>query len=171
MSREQIEHLLTRLINRLISAMATAPVDDQAAVEVAVELLTHGLTEPRGMGRSIEVLAEGLPRLAELQEVDQARTAVLRMLASLASGYAEALQQRTSDEQKQATQALVQAKQVAELELRICETRFREIFSTSAVGLAISTFDGTVVTANRAFAEIVGLMPVDRRGAARSLTG
>jgi diguanylate cyclase (GGDEF)-like protein/PAS domain S-box-containing protein len=166
MPREQIENLLARLIDRLVSAVTTAPGDDQAALEVAIELLAHGLTDPRSIGHSIEVLAEGLPRLTDLHELDQPRTAVLRMLASLASGYAEALQQRTVDQLELATQALLQAKQDAELELRICETRFREIFFTSAVGIAISTFDGTVVTANRAFADIVGLPPVDLIGAA-----
>lgn len=166
MSEEKPEQLLERLVNRLVAAIAEVPVDEQAAREVAVELLSHGLTESRGIGRSIEVLAEGLPRLAEVHELHQRDTAVLAALAALASGYAEALRQRTLDEQQQATLALQRATQEAELELRICEARFREIFSTSAVGIAISTFDGMVVTANQAFADIVGRIPVDIIGTA-----
>ncbi len=155
------EHLLAGLINRLAAAVVTVPVDEQAAAEVASELVEHGLTEPSSIGRSIEVLAEGLPRLPDLREIQHRGTAVARVLGSLSSGYAEALRQHTLDGQRLAMQALQQAKQEAELELRICETRFREIFFTSAVGIAISTFDGTVVTANRAFADIVGRLPVD----------
>lgn len=162
MSEERLE----QLINRLVTAIADVPVDEPAALDVATELVAHGLTESRGIGRSIEVLAEGLPRLAELHELQQRDTAVLRVLAALASGYAEALRQHTLEEQHAATRALRRAAQEAELELRICETRFREIFSTSAVGIAISTFHGTVVTANRAFADIVGRVPVDIIGAA-----
>jgi diguanylate cyclase (GGDEF)-like protein/PAS domain S-box-containing protein len=163
MPGERPEQLLEQLINRLITAIVAVPVDEQAAFEVAAELVARGLTESRGIGHSIEVLAEGLPRLAEVHQRD---TAVLRALASLASGFAEALRQHTLDEQEQATQALLRAKQDAELELQICEARFREIFFTSAVGIAISTFDGTVVTANRAFADIVGRVPVDIIGMA-----
>jgi diguanylate cyclase (GGDEF)-like protein/PAS domain S-box-containing protein len=160
------ERLLAELIRQLAAAMAATPVDEQAAADVATELVAHGLTDPRDFGRSIEVLAEGLPHLTDLPEVHQRSIAVRRVLALLVSGYAEALRQHTLDGQLRAMQALRRAKQEAELELRICETRFREIFFTSAVGIAISTFDGTVVAANRAFADIVGRVPADVIGEA-----
>ncbi|MGH3695007.1 MAG: EAL domain-containing protein [Pseudonocardiaceae bacterium] len=166
MPGEGPEHLLTGLISRLAAAAAAVPVDEQAAAEVAGELVAHGLIEPRCIGHSIEVLAQGLPQLSDLREIPQRGTAVTRVLGSLSSGYAEALRQHTLAGQRLAMQALRQAKQEAELELRICETRFREIFFTSAVGIAISTFDGTVVVANRAFADIVARVPVDIIGAA-----
>jgi diguanylate cyclase (GGDEF)-like protein/PAS domain S-box-containing protein len=164
-SGQQTEQLLAQLVTRLAAAATAVPVDDQAAVDVAAELIVHGLTEPQYIGTSIEILAEGLPRLAELREVHRREVAVLRVLASMAGGYAQAHRQHTLDAQDQATQALQRARHEAELELRICETRFREIFSTSAVGIAISTFDGTVVTANPAFADIVHRVPVDIIGA------
>jgi diguanylate cyclase (GGDEF)-like protein/PAS domain S-box-containing protein len=164
-SGRETEQFLARLVTQLAAAAAAAPVDDQAAVEVAAELVAHGLTESGGIGTSIEVLAEGLPRLAELQDVRRCDIAVLRVLASLAGGYAQAHRKRTLDEQDAATKALQRAGHEAELELRICETRFREIFFTSAVGIAISTFDGTVVTANPAFADMVHRVPVDIIGA------
>jgi diguanylate cyclase (GGDEF)-like protein/PAS domain S-box-containing protein len=162
---QQTEQLFTRLVTQLATAVAAVPVDDQAPLEVAAELVTHGLIEPRSLGASIEVLAEGLPQLAELRDVNQPGTAVRRVLASLASGYAETYRQYILDEQEATTQALRQARHEAELELRICETRFREIFFTSAVGIAISTFDGTVVTANPAFADLVHRSPADVIGA------
>jgi PAS domain S-box-containing protein/diguanylate cyclase (GGDEF)-like protein len=163
---KEVEQLLGRLINRLVMAVTATPVDEQVTTEVAAELVAHGLTGARSLGRSIEVLADGLPRLAELRDVDRLDAAALRVLAMLASGYAGALRQRALDEQEHVTQALLRAKQDSELELRLCEGRFRAIFSTSAVGIAISTFDGTVLTANRAFAEIVGRAPADLIGTA-----
>jgi diguanylate cyclase (GGDEF)-like protein/PAS domain S-box-containing protein len=45
------------------------------------------------------------------------------------------------------------------------ENRFREVFWASTVGLAISTFNGIVVVANHAFAEVVGLPQADLIGA------
>ncbi len=164
-SDQQTEQLFTQLVTQLATAVAAVPVDHQAAVEVAAELACHGLIQPRNLGASMQVLVQGLPRLAELQDVDQRDTAVLHILASLAGGYAESYRQCVLNEQEATTHALQQAKHEAELELRICETRFREIFFTSAVGIAISTFEGTVVTANPAFADLVHRSPVDVIGA------
>ncbi|HEV7452073.1 MAG TPA: EAL domain-containing protein [Pseudonocardiaceae bacterium] len=165
MSGDEVEQLLTRLINRLVAAVAGVPVDERAAIEVAAELVAHDLTGSSSIGRSIEVLGEGLPRLAELH-VGRGDAAVVRVLGALAGGYAGALRQRTLDEQNQVTQALLQAKLDAERDLQVSETRFRRIFSEAPVGIAISDLDGTVVAANRAFAGMVGRTPDDLIGAA-----
>ncbi len=165
-SGDQLEQLLARLIERLVTAVASDPVDEQAVSEVAAELVAHDLTGSNGIGRSIEVLGGGLPRLAQLQHGDRRDAAVLRVLGALAGGYAGALRQRAVAEHDQVTQALAHAKQDAEHELRVCQARLRQVFSAVSVGLAISDLDGTVVTANPAFARIVGRAPEDVIGAA-----
>jgi diguanylate cyclase (GGDEF)-like protein/PAS domain S-box-containing protein len=166
MSGEEVEQLLTRLINRLAAVVAGVPVDERVAMEVAAELVAHDLTGSSSIGRSIEVLNDGLPRLAELQHVDRCDAIVLRVLGALASGYAEALRQRTLNQQDQVTQALLRAKLKAERELLVSEARFRQVFSEAPVGIAISDLDGTVVAANQAFAGMVGRAPDDLIGAA-----
>jgi diguanylate cyclase (GGDEF)-like protein/PAS domain S-box-containing protein len=166
MSGDEIEQLLARMINRLVTAVAATPVDKQAVIKVATELVAHDLTGPNSISRSIEVLGDGLPRLAELQHLDGRDAAVTRVLGALASGYTEARRQRTLDEQDQVTQALLHAKLDTERELWISEARFRQVFAESAVGIAISDLGSTVVTANRAFAHIVGRAQADVVGAA-----
>ncbi|MGH3767839.1 MAG: EAL domain-containing protein [Pseudonocardiaceae bacterium] len=171
MSGDELEQLLTRLINRLVAAVSAAAMDEQVAIEVGAELVAHDLTGSSSISRSIEVLGDGLPRLAELHSVpgygvDGRDAAVSHVLRTLAGGYAEALRQRTLDEQHQVTQALLQAKLDTERELWISEARFRQVFSESAVGIAISDLDGTIVTVNRAFARIVGRSRDDLVGAA-----
>jgi diguanylate cyclase (GGDEF)-like protein/PAS domain S-box-containing protein len=166
MSSDEIEQLLTQLINRLVPAVAAIPVDERAAIGVAAELVRHDLTGSSSMARSIEVLANGLPRLAELQHVDQLGAAVQRVLAALAGGYAEALRQRTLDEQDQVTQALIEAKLDAERGLQVSEARFRQVFSEATVGIAIGDLDGTLVAVNRTFASMVGRVPEDLIGSA-----
>jgi diguanylate cyclase (GGDEF)-like protein/PAS domain S-box-containing protein len=156
MSGEQLEQLLARLINRLVTAVAARPMGEQVAIEVAAELVAHDLTGTGSISRSLEVLDDGLPRLAELRHVNRRDAAVSHILRILAAGYAVALRQRTLNEQHQVTHALLQAKLGTERELWISEARFRQVFSESAVGIAISDLEGTVVTANRAFARIVG---------------
>ncbi|MGH3999365.1 MAG: diguanylate cyclase domain-containing protein, partial [Pseudonocardiaceae bacterium] len=165
-SGEEVEQFLAQLINRLAQVVATAPVDAQAATKVAAELIARGLTVPHGVGRSIEVLGDGLARLTDLRDVEGRDVAVLRVLGALADGYAEALRLRALNEQEQAMRALLDGKLDAERELRVCEARFRQIFSVSAVGIAVSDLDGTLVAANRAFAGIVGRAPEDLIGAA-----
>ncbi len=101
MSGDELGQLLTRLLNRLVTAVAAAPMDGQAAAEVAAELFAHDLTGSTSISRSIEVLDDGLPRLAELRHVDGSDAAVSRALRTPAGGYAEALRQRTLEEQDQ----------------------------------------------------------------------
>ena len=166
MSGEEVEQLLAPLINRLVTAVAAEPADKQVGVEVAVVLVAHDLTGASSIGRSIEVLGDGLPRLAELQHVDRCEAAVLKVLGALAGGYAEALRQRILGEQDQVTRAVLQAKLDAERDVQVSEARFRQVFSEAEVGIAISDLDGTVVAINRVFADMVGRAPEDLVGAA-----
>lgn len=166
MSGEEVEQLLAGLIDRLLMAVAAPQVNEQAAVAVAATLVEHHVTGPRSMGRSIEVLGAGLPRLAALQRVDGLDAAVRTVLGALADGYAEALRQHTFDEQELVNQALLKAKRDTERGLRVSEARFREVFSASAVGIAITHLDGALVEANQAFADFVHRPVAELPGAA-----
>ncbi|MCU1611596.1 MAG: domain S-box/diguanylate cyclase protein, partial [Pseudonocardiales bacterium] len=106
-SGDELEQLLTCLIDRLVTAVAAAPLNEQAAIEVAAELVAHDLTGSSSISRSLEVLEDGLPQLAQLQHVGERDAAVSRVLRALAGGYAEMLRQRTLDEQAEVTQALL----------------------------------------------------------------
>ncbi|MGH4025716.1 MAG: putative bifunctional diguanylate cyclase/phosphodiesterase [Pseudonocardiaceae bacterium] len=156
MSGEEIEQLLTGLIDRLVSAVAAPQVDEQGSMRVAGALVEHHFIGPRTLGRSIEVLGDGLPRLDTLQAVSGLAAAVRKVLGALADGYAEALRQYIFNEQELVSQALLKAKRDAERGLRVSEARFREVFSASAVGIAISALGGALVEANQAFADLVG---------------
>lgn len=155
MSGEEIERLLAGLIDRLLIAVAAPQIDERAAIDVAAILVDHHFTGPHSLGRSIEVLGFGLCRLSALQRTEGLDGAVLKMLGALADGYAEALRQHTFDEQALVNQALLNAKRAAERGLRVSEARFREVFSASAVGIAISDLNGTLVDVNKAFADFV----------------
>ena len=164
MSGEEIEQLLTGLIDRLVRAVAAPQVDEQGAMGVAAELVEHHFIGPRTLGRSLEVLWDGLPRLDTLRGTPGLAAAVRKVLGALADGYAEALRQNTFNEQELVRQALLKAKRDAERGLRVSEARFREIFSASVVGIAISTLDGVLVEANQAFADLVGRPPPELVG-------
>lgn len=190
MAGEEVEQLLAGLVDRIVAAVtvpvldepavpgwdkqavpgrnkqAGPEVDEQAVFEVAGELVRHHFTGPRSVGRSIEILSEGLPRLAALRCVAGLPRVISTVLGALADGYSDALRQHTFEEQALVNQALLKAKQDAERGLRVSEARFREIFSASAVGIAISDLDGALVDANKAFATLVGRSPEELSGVA-----
>lgn len=120
-----------------------------AATNAGVALVAAHAVGQQSLLRSIEVLGVGLSLLPELVGRPGVAQAVVSVLGRIATGYAEALRRRTFEQQEDVKQAL-------ERVLRLSETRFREVFIASAVGIAISDLDGTLVRANQALAEILG---------------
>ncbi|HEY2765844.1 MAG TPA: EAL domain-containing protein [Pseudonocardiaceae bacterium] len=165
LSAAELERRLAELIDRLVTAAAAAQVDRSAVKDVAAELVGHCYIGPRSVGDSIEVLGDGLPRLECLRRRDGLSAAVLTVLGTLTGGYVEAQRQHTFDEQQGIIQALLRAKQDAERGLRVSEARFREIFSSSAVAIAISDLGGALADANQAFADLVHRDMADLAGA------
>ena len=165
MSREEVEAHLVELLDGIVDELAAGDAAD-GATDGAIEGATDGATSA-GAGliaahatgqlslpRTAEVLGAGLPRLPELAGRPGIADAVISALGRLAGGYADALRRRTFEQQEDVKQAL-------ERVLRLSEVRFREVFTASAVGIAISDLDGTMVRANRAFAEILGYSEAD----------
>ncbi|MBM7776204.1 diguanylate cyclase (GGDEF)-like protein/PAS domain S-box-containing protein [Actinokineospora baliensis] len=129
-----------RELDELIAGVVADPA---RAGEVGAALVAAGYRDPRSLEVSVSALASGLLRLTT---VDATATA----LAALASGFAEAVAARPSD-------ALVLAD--FERDLRASEGRFRELFTTSALGMVISDLDGGSVRANDALAQMLGHRP------------
>ena len=77
------------------------------------------------------------------------------LLGEPAAGYARALRRRTLDQQQDITRAIA---------LRESEDRFRETFGATAVGVAISTLDGTITETNGALAAVLGCSPGELTG-------
>jgi hypothetical protein len=86
MSGEEVERLLAGLVDRLVTAVTAPRVNEQAARDAAAELVAHHVTGPRSLGRSIQILGNGLPQLDKLQHVDGLDMAVLTVLGALADG-------------------------------------------------------------------------------------
>lgn len=161
-SDEEIERQLRALVDGIADELV-AGGDGAAAARAGAELVTAHATGELSLARSIEVLGAGLPALPELATSGIAETgtpagaAVLTAIGRLAAGYAEALRNRTLDQQEAVKQAL-------ERVLRQSEARFREVFRASATGIAISRADGTIVHANPALAEILGYSDAELGG-------
>ncbi|GLZ33900.1 signal transduction protein [Lentzea sp. NBRC 105346] len=131
LSPAELEALLRELLDLL-------PKDPETVARRLVEAHVVG---PESLRRTIDLL---LPVFGP------------ELLANLSSCYAFAMRQDAFDQQEQIKLALLASKRHAERTLKVSEARFREVFTSSALGIAITDFSGICVEANDTLAEIVG---------------
>jgi diguanylate cyclase (GGDEF)-like protein/PAS domain S-box-containing protein len=155
-SSGQIQGLLEELLAVVVGILGADEFCPDLGREVGKRLVTGGFTGQHSLSRTIEVLGQGLPVDPELWDVEDLADRVVSLLGAVAAGYATGLRDLTLDQQEEVKQALLLAKEDAERGLRVSEAKFRELFISSAVGIAISDLDGQLVEINKALREIVG---------------
>ncbi|MFJ8578617.1 putative bifunctional diguanylate cyclase/phosphodiesterase [Micromonospora sp. NPDC093277] len=124
MTQAQLEALLQRLTERLAVAIRTEPFDLRVGQQVGAELVQAHIASAEGLGRTIEVIQLRLVRDLGLIDGD-VEDRMARLLATVATGYARALRDRTLDEQESILRAAMMARAQAEQALRDSEARFR----------------------------------------------
>ncbi|MGR6321194.1 bifunctional diguanylate cyclase/phosphodiesterase [Micromonospora soli] len=124
MTQAQLEALLQRLTERLAVAIRSEPFDLRVGQQVGAELVAAHIASAEGLGRTIEVIQLRLVRDLGLVAED-VEDRMARLLATVATGYARALRDRTLDEQESIRRAAMIARARAERALRDSEARFR----------------------------------------------
>ncbi|MCI4061857.1 bifunctional diguanylate cyclase/phosphodiesterase [Micromonospora sp. R77] len=124
MTQAQLEALLQRLTERLAGALQAEPFDLRTGQQVGAELVAAHIASAEGLGRTIEVIQLRLVRDLGLV-ADDVEDRMARLLATVATGYARALRDRTLDEQEAIRRAAMVARAQAERALRDSEARFR----------------------------------------------
>ena len=156
LSRGDIEAMLGGLLDGLLDALLAAEFSAGAGTEAGRRLVAAHFTGEQSLSRTVEVLGVALPASPELRGVDGLAGKVVSLLGELASGYANALRVRTLDQQETVKLALLKASENARKRLEASEVNFRELFASSAVGIAISDLDGKLLEANETLGDIVG---------------
>ncbi|TDQ01055.1 EAL domain-containing protein [Labedaea rhizosphaerae] len=145
------------LIDAAVGLISADDFDRAAALDTGARLISWGYRAPITLQASMEVLGRGLPVLddfadhAEPHELDRR---IVAFLGAMAGGFTEGARQRLFDQQQDVVRALTIAKEHS-------DARFREVFTTTAVGMAISQLDGKLVDTNVALAEILGYGTTD----------
>jgi diguanylate cyclase (GGDEF)-like protein/PAS domain S-box-containing protein len=152
LSDQQLAHFVRDLLARLIDALTQTRFSPCPATDVGAELVRQGFVGEQSLGVTVEFLARALPVHDELRTVVELPGKIASLLGELASGYATALRRRTLDQQEEVKSALVRT-------IREGEARFREVFSSTPVGSAISELNGTMTQTNAALTEILGYSP------------
>ena len=151
-----IERMLRELVDLLFDSLTAEKFSPALGRMVGQRLVRSHFTDEHSVSRTVEVLGQGLPASSELQGIDGLTGKVASLLGAIAAGYAAALRAETFDQQEEVKQALLKARQDAERELRLGEAKFRQLFTFSAVGIAISDLQGNVLETNHALRDIVG---------------
>src|SRR6185503_12303537 len=135
---DELEHQLRQLVHRLHDAVASQPFAPELASTVGTRLVDLNCTSPATLRTSLELLGAGLLASSEVQRVDGHTKRVLAVLASLASGYVEAVQLLVLDQQENVSQALLRAAKTAQWNLKVSEALADEVFTSSASGIAVT---------------------------------
>jgi diguanylate cyclase (GGDEF)-like protein/PAS domain S-box-containing protein len=155
MSAEELLGFLSDLVTTMSDALVAEPFTPEPAAEVGRRLVRAKFTGYETLQKSITALSEAL-----LTSSDKAGR-VVALMGELAAGYAEAIRGWTLDQQEEVKRALLDATRRREVELRESENRFREVVTSSALGIAITDLQGTFMQTNPALAEIIGCNPED----------
>ncbi|MEU4567172.1 bifunctional diguanylate cyclase/phosphodiesterase [Micromonospora sp. NPDC023956] len=124
MTQEQLEGFLQLLTDRLADALRAEPFDPRIGHQVGIDLVAAHIASAEGLGRTVEIIQ--LRLLSDLGLVaDDAADRLARLLATVATGYARALRDRTLDAQESLRRAAMVARAQAERALRESEARFR----------------------------------------------
>ena len=155
----EVEELLLELVDQLLAALAGDDPPESVGMRVGARLVDEGFIDPTALQATIDSLTQGL--LGDLERTPDTELArrVVALLGAVSAGYADGLRSYTLTQQEQVKQALFNAMVQAEHNLRATENRFREVFTSSAVGIAITDLDGLCVESNPALSQILACPP------------
>lgn len=154
-SRDELEQELLELIGALTEGLCAADSEADPGVEVGARMVEFGFTKPVCLRTSLTLLGNELARLPAFAKIDKRSEKITTLLAGLAAGFSTGMRGRLFAEQEDIKRALTHAKENVERDLQASEALFREIFTSSSVGMALSDLNGTLVRTNRALAEIL----------------
>ncbi|GAA0258623.1 diguanylate cyclase [Saccharothrix mutabilis subsp. mutabilis] len=157
LSPAEIEEFLLGLVDVIADAVQADPFTVDPVAVVGERLVKAHFNGPDTLQRTVEVLGRTLLFTPELEDVPQLPEKVVAILGSLSTSFAIAMRLDAFDQQEEIKRALMAAKTRAERVARVSESRFREVFSTAAFGIAITDLRGVCVQANDALGEMLGV--------------
>ncbi len=157
LSPVEIELFLLELVDVIADAVQADPFTTEPVASVGERLVRAHFTGQDTLQRTVDVLGRALLCTPELRDVPRLAEKVVAILGVVSAGFATAMRLDAFDQQEEIKRALMTAKQRVERVLRVSEARFREVFTASAFGIAITDLDGRCVEANEALGEMLGV--------------
>ncbi|GAA3893870.1 diguanylate cyclase [Saccharothrix violaceirubra] len=149
LSPAEIEEFLLDQVDELLAICTDEPFRADDADEVGKRLVRTDFTDSEAIRVTVELLAKALA------DAGVPADRLVSVLAAVGAGYAAGLRQHVFDQQEAVKNSLWTAKRRVERVLAASEARFREVFESSAIGIAITDLHGECVEANEALAGMV----------------
>ncbi|MCA1221679.1 putative bifunctional diguanylate cyclase/phosphodiesterase [Streptomyces sp. 8L] len=158
LTRSEFEQHLLPLARQLNEALRARPFDTAPAARVGAALVAAHCTDPETLARTLGVIESYLVLYCGTEEFagDENRARCARLQHALAGGFAQALRERTLDEQEAIARSALSARSDAEEALRATEARFLAVFEGAAIGICIAGLDGTVLEVNDTLTKMFG---------------
>jgi PAS domain S-box-containing protein/diguanylate cyclase (GGDEF)-like protein len=165
MGRNEIVAHLLALTDHLVKAAQSPEFDRSAGHRIGGDLVAAHFTSTDTLSKTLALIVEELPGLLGTNSsgIDVAGR-VARLTGDIAAAYAGALRDRSLDEQDSIYRATLRARKQAEQALASSEARFRQVFYSSPVGVAISEPEGEIIQCNRSLEDILDYSPGELLG-------
>ncbi|MGH3999818.1 MAG: diguanylate cyclase domain-containing protein, partial [Pseudonocardiaceae bacterium] len=154
--RDEIAQCLLGPAQRLVEAALAAEFDRSVGHRAGAEMVAAHFTGKETLGATLALIAEELPGLLEAPPGVDVVSRVARLVGSMAAGYADALRERSLDEQDAIYRAGSRARRRAEQALAASEAKFRAVFTEAAIGIGIVDLEGNITDANPALRQLFG---------------
>ena len=156
---ELVEHLLA-FTDDLSGAILAPEFDHSVGRRIGDELVAAHFTNAETISKTLALIVGQLPDLlGPAPSGVDIPARVAQLAGQLAACYASALRERSLDEQDAIYRAGLRARRQAEQALASSEARFRQVFYSSPVGVAISEPGGSIIQTNRSLEDILGYRP------------
>jgi diguanylate cyclase (GGDEF)-like protein/PAS domain S-box-containing protein len=154
-SRDDVERTLRELATDLVTQLTAEPFDPSAGAAAGRRLVVNNFTGSEALGQALSVLGTELLTAAGLPSTKHWQHRLNLLTAALAAGYVDALRDRLFDEQELIKQAVFRARDASERARMASEARFRAVFQSIAVGIAITDLSGQIELVNPALCTIL----------------
>ncbi|CAM2979121.1 sensor domain-containing diguanylate cyclase [Skermania piniformis] len=148
--RAMLQHLLRELGEVLVADTFDAP----RACAVGLELVSMNLLDPSVLQRSAPILTE-LPGLLERNDPAMWERLALTV-AAVGSGFGSAAAARIRYGMEAMHRTMVQIRQAAHEARRVADARFRVLFESAPIAIAVVDHAGQMVETNPALAAMLG---------------
>jgi diguanylate cyclase (GGDEF)-like protein/PAS domain S-box-containing protein len=154
-SRAELEQLLADFTDGLHAALTSEPFTTVPARWVGRAMVDADLISSVILERSVQFIGEHLISRSVLGRNEGLPGRLVAVLGAVGAGFAEGLRDRTMDQQEVSKTAAINTIWAAEDALRASEAKFRAVFSSSALGIAVTELDGRLIDVNEALLNLL----------------
>jgi diguanylate cyclase (GGDEF)-like protein/PAS domain S-box-containing protein len=156
LQHRDVVELLLAFSNQLAELLTATEFDPKPAGSVGAGMVAENFTGADALNNSLRVIGTGLPDALGIELDRSVHDRLAALLGALSSGYVEAFRDWLFDRQEMIKRAVFRARDEEARRRKASEARFRAVFNSSAVGIAIIDFSGQLQLVNPALGEILG---------------